>query len=83
MTKAERWDITVALAKWAESVPDEPLLGFLGYERFLTPREIVAEVRRNTPDGQAVLEILEHGVRREGIEAVVSRLQRRGQVARL
>ncbi|MBV9771533.1 MAG: hypothetical protein JOZ32_18325 [Bryobacterales bacterium] len=77
LTEAERSEITAALAKWSESVPDKPLLGFLGSERFLTPREIVAEVERNTPDGQAVLEMLEHGLRREGMEAVVSRLGRR------
>jgi hypothetical protein len=80
LTGEERSEIARALSQWAESLPDAPLFGFLGSERLLTPREILKEVETNTPDGEAVLEILEHGVRREGIEAVVSRLMRRRQV---
>jgi hypothetical protein len=79
LNAVEREQIAKALFEWAESVPDQPMVGFLGRERLLTPREVVKQVSEKTPDGQAVLEILEHGVRREGIERVVARLTRRGR----
>jgi hypothetical protein len=70
----ERSQLIVALEAWAKSVPDKPLVGFLDGDKLFTPKEIVREVREKTPDGQAVLEILEHGVRREGVSNVVARL---------
>jgi hypothetical protein len=70
----ERSQLIVALEVWAKSVPDRPLVGFLAGEKLFTPTELVQQVREETPDGQAVLEILEHGVRREGVDSVVARL---------
>jgi hypothetical protein len=74
LNSQERRQLIRALEAWAESVPDMPLVGFLDGDKLFTPKEIVLEVRKETPDGQAVLEILEHGVRREGIGKVVARL---------
>jgi len=79
LNQVERKQIVEALTLWSQTVPNEPMLGFLEGDQYLTPREIVAAVQQNTQDGQAVLEMLEHGVRREGLEAVVARLCRRLQ----
>jgi hypothetical protein len=76
----ERSQLIVALEAWAKSVPDQPLVGFLDGEKLFTPTELVQEVREETPDGQAVLEILEHGVRREGVNGVVARLGGKNQL---
>ena len=76
LTMDEQATILDALKVWAEKAPDEPVVGFLRGKRPLKPREIVAHVEHHTSDGEAVLEILEHGVRREGIKAVIARLER-------
>ena len=73
LTQIERLQIVDALHTWAKSVPNEPVVGFAGKDGFLTPYEIVEQVEIDSQLGQAVLSILEHGMRREGIEAVVSR----------
>jgi hypothetical protein len=76
LTPQERQNIIVALEAWAQSVPDTPLIGFLDSKHLLTPKELVREVKdEKSRDGQAVLEILEHGVQREGIERVIARLE--------
>ena len=80
LTESERQSIQTALAIWAQSAPDEPLVGFVSQDGRWTPKELVDQVRRQTPDGKALLELLEHGVRREGIAKVISRLRR--QVAK-
>jgi hypothetical protein len=64
-----------ALELWASNVPDRPMLGFLG-GNFLTPMEIVDAAIQETDDGRAILEMLEHGVRRQGLKAVTERLTR-------
>jgi hypothetical protein len=74
MNPRERSMIIQALEVWANSVPDEPLIGFVDGSSLMTPSQLVREVRENTDQGAAVLEILEHGMRREGIEAVIRRL---------
>lgn len=73
----ERDQIIGALKCWAQSAPDEPMVGLLGHDRLMTPQELVEQVQQETPDGRAVLEMLEHGVRREGLTSVVARLSRR------
>jgi hypothetical protein len=79
LTDDERIQITKALQQWANHAPkDEPVIGFLGGGRFLTPFQVFMEVMQETPDGQAVLTILEHGVRREGLQRVVNRLTDEG-----
>lgn len=82
LTGEEKSMIIDALSIWAESAPDEPTIGFLDNGYLLKPRELVVAVRVGTSDGLAALEILEHGVRREGIESVTRRLRRRGVQAR-
>jgi hypothetical protein len=72
----EKQQIIGALKQWASSVPNKRMLGFAG-SNFLTPKEIVQAALEETEDGLAILEILEHGVRREGIESVTKRLTRR------
>jgi hypothetical protein len=75
LTDKERIQITKALQQWAKQAPnDELAIEFVGIDRFLTPFQVYIEVERNTPDGQAILRILEHAVREEGLEQIVSRL---------
>jgi hypothetical protein len=76
LTSRERHLIIKALEVWVRNTPNEPMLGFLGANEFLTPREIVEQVRENSDTGQNVLQLLEHGLRREGIEKVIARLTR-------
>jgi len=74
LAEAERDQIIEALAAWAEQAPERPMVGFLEYQDLLTPRQVVVAVQENTAAGEALLEILEYGVRREGIEMVVRRI---------
>jgi hypothetical protein len=72
---AERIQITKALQQWATKAPkDELVIEFAGEGRFLTPSQVYIEVERNTSDGQAILRLLEHGIREDGLQQVVSRL---------
>jgi CheY-like chemotaxis protein len=73
LTATEKQQIVAALKAWAETAPDEPTIGILGDGDLLRPSEIVTAVESGADDGESILEILEHGVRREGIEKVVSR----------
>ncbi|WAC90208.1 hypothetical protein [Mycobacterium sp. Aquia_213] len=81
-TTDEFLQLTRALTTWADATPDVPVLGFLqGGGMFLqdsellTPHELLDAIGdpRNA-DGTAFLEMLEHAVRREGIESVTNRL---------
>jgi hypothetical protein len=79
LTEEERIQITKALRQWANQAPeDELVIEFVGGDRCLTPLQVYIEVERNTRDGQAVLKILEHGVRQEGIQQVISLLTDQG-----
>jgi hypothetical protein len=73
LTVQERDSIVMALYDWAVNSPNEPVVGFLG-TTFYTPKELYQQVLKETDDGNAVLEILERGVRAEGIATVVKRL---------
>jgi hypothetical protein len=79
LTSAERSMILQALQEWAKFAPDEPVLGFIQSEGLKTPKEILVEVIEKTSDGEALMEILEHGVRRQGLLAVVTRLRNQPQ----
>ncbi|WP_180542256.1 hypothetical protein [Nevskia soli] len=70
----EKSQLIAALRIWAKTERNQPVLGFIGGGKILTPWEIVSAVERESEDGEAVLEVLEHGVRREGISRVVGRL---------
>jgi len=43
---------------------------------WMTPPEIANHVAEGTEQGEAILEILEHSVRRDGLQSVVGRLLR-------
>jgi hypothetical protein len=73
LSRTERELVVSVLWQWAETTPDLPVAGFLDGERLLTPMELAAAAERGTADGEALLEILEHGLRREGIDSVVRR----------
>jgi len=76
LTEDQRERIIQALEEWAHLAPDEPVLGFMQSESDLkTPKELVRDVRENTPDGIALMEIMEHGVQREGLSRVIRRLR--------
>lgn len=76
LSTVERTNIVNALRAWAQSAENQPMLGFIGSGQPLTPRQIVSAIQNETDDGKAILEILEHGVRREGMSRVVDRLTR-------
>lgn len=73
----EKEELVGALEYWAERAPNIPIIGFLDDMTggpFLTPRQIVEEVRAESSDGLAILEIFEHGVRRDGLKSVIQRI---------
>jgi hypothetical protein len=74
LSDEERELLVSALWDWSEAVPDRPLIGFLEHRGLLTPREVAQAVQEETPDGEALLAILEYGIRREGIETVTERI---------
>jgi len=79
LTDEERIQIIEALQQWAKQAPkDELSIELVGGDRFLTPSQVYIEVEGDTPDGQAILRILEHGVREEGLQQIVSRLTAEG-----
>jgi hypothetical protein len=79
LTDEERIQITKALQQWAKQAPnDELTIEFVGRDRCLTRFEVYIEVERDTADGQSILRILEHGVREEGLEQIISRLTDEG-----
>lgn len=66
-----------AFSEWARRLPnpDAPIIGFIGTKLY-SAQEAVREVENETPVGMAILDILEHGVKVEGIDKVISRLTR-------
>src|SRR6516162_882450 len=75
LTDEECIQISKALQQWANQSPkDELAIEFVDGDRFLTPSQVFIEVERSTPGGKAILRILEHGVREEGLQQIVSRL---------
>jgi hypothetical protein len=75
LTEAEREELLDALVRWAAYMPDEPFFGFLQGRQLMRPNEIVESVKSHTAEGEAILAIFEHGVRREGLLAVLARLE--------
>lgn len=68
--------VRVALGRWAEAAPNEPVLGFIEGSEFMTPSQLLNAVAAGDEDGQAFLEMIEHAVRRDGVESVVARFER-------
>lgn len=75
LTREEFNAVVDALHVWAERCPAERSIGFLQSGGPKTPQQIVMEVKERTDDGEAILEMLEHSIRREGLDRVVSRLK--------
>lgn len=73
--KQRREKLKDAFQKWAAQVkePDAPVLGFYGTKVF-SAKELAQEVANDTDVGQSVIEVLEHGARKEGIDKVIERL---------
>jgi hypothetical protein len=75
LSSDEREQIVAILQEWTERVPDVPVAGFLETprgrpRRLLTPTELATAAAEGTPDGEALLQILEHGLRLEGMETL-------------
>ncbi len=79
LTDNERRELQMALWDWAKSAPNEAAMGFLDNGTLLTPVQLAESVASGSPDGEAILEFLEHGVRREGMQRVIERLRRRSK----
>ena len=73
LTNQERSAVVAAVEEWAAAAPERPALGFVGNGRMLTAADLATAVRKGTEDGEAFMQLLEHGVRREGLETVVRR----------
>lgn len=85
LTRNEYETLLAALRIWADSAPDVPALGFIHFRveqegvdpNLMTPHQVLEKVRERSPDGVAVLQALEFGVRRRGLSEVVGILTRR------
>jgi hypothetical protein len=75
LSPGERDELTQALRQWAEFTSPSPVLAMLDSD-WMTPQEIATHVAEGTEQGEAILDILEHSVRRDGLDSVVSRLLR-------
>ena len=76
----DRNAIVEAIGQWASSLDPEvrryaPVIGLLG-QAPLTAQELYLAILERTPEGEALLEIIEHTVSREGKEATVARILR-------
>lgn len=77
LQRAEIEELISALQVWANGATAEKVqVGFVGPKGGpYDPYELVHAVESETEDGKAFLEILEHSVRREGLERVTARLK--------
>ena len=75
LTSEEHVTIVDALQEWALCAPDEPILGFIQSDGLKTPQEILSAIKENSSDGKAVMQMIEHSVRRIGLEDVVRRIR--------
>lgn len=73
LSPSEREAVLSAVQKWAAAAPDEPVMGFLDREGVLTARDLVSAIHERTEDGDAFLEMIEHAVRRDGLDSVITR----------
>lgn len=77
LSSEERLQIVSALRVWAENAPDEPVFGTMLNLEQVTPMELLRDVENEKEIGKLFLEILEHSVRREGLERVTQRFMGR------
>jgi hypothetical protein len=54
--------------------PDEQVIGFGFSSGFLSVTQLNEAVQQETPNGRAMLEILEHAASKEGIDRVIDRI---------
>lgn len=73
LSSAERDAVLTAVQRWAEAAPNELVMGFLDGDGLLTADELATAVRDRTEDGESFLEMIEHAVRRDGLDSVVTR----------
>jgi hypothetical protein len=73
LSEHERKVLISAVYTWASNMPDEPVLGFVGGTGILSAHALAQELDKGTGEGEAFLEMLEHGVRSEGLERVLER----------
>ena len=73
LSSAEREAVLTAVQWWAEAAPDELVMGFLDGDGLLTADELATAVRDHTEDGESFLEMIEHAVRRDGLDSVTMR----------
>jgi len=67
-----------AFNEWAKNVPDpdQPAFGFLSSKMY-SAKEIAKEIEHETPFGKDVIEMVESGINRDGIDATVARITRK------
>lgn len=80
LSATEHRAVVRALRAWAQSAPDEPALGFVASKSTMTAGELLEEVLDRTADGQAFLELIEHGLRVDGMESVLGRFTKAVEV---
>ncbi|MBU6475555.1 MAG: hypothetical protein KGL10_06245 [Alphaproteobacteria bacterium] len=76
---ADKQKLKDAFNIWAKNypAPDQPIIGFGPGNAMLSAKELNEAVQKETADGKSMLEALEYGVQREGIDKVVERLTRK------
>jgi hypothetical protein len=75
LTADERALILVEIRAWADRVPAERGFGFIQQRLLMTPAEVRDAIERETPDGVAILDIVEHSVRRTSLEEVLTKIR--------
>jgi hypothetical protein len=77
MNPADLRKLKDAFNTWAATTPepDAPVMG-LGTD-LLSARQIAREVEAESKVGKDFIEMMEHGVKKEGIDAVVARMTRK------
>jgi hypothetical protein len=70
-----------AFNDWAKNMPNpnEPVLGFFGSSGMRSAKEVAKEVENETAFGKDVLEMVEHALRREGMDKTVARITHQPQ----
>ena len=75
LVEEERDRILQALNRWVELTPQNAMFGFIGSGDFMTPREVLEAVLRQSSDGEAIMEMIEHVIRRTSLDNVIQRLE--------
>lgn len=76
LSPGERKEVLDALRVWANETSGAPVWGYIGGKELLSARELVNAVEDQTEEGEAFLEVIEHGIQREGMSSVLERFLR-------